>query len=334
MLVSLKPLLQNALKKKFAIPALNVNSMEMVQAVFFAAQKAKSPVIVQVSPSALAYSGDLLPAIVLSAGKKFPKTNFALHLDHGQNFEQCKKAISLGFSSVMIDASIDYSKKIFGMHPPRKFSDNARITKKAVQFAHKRGISVEAEIGTLGGIEDEPFLHGRKASGKEAFASQKISGTHLTNPEEAKAFAEATGIDALAIAIGTSHGAYKFKGRPRLAFGILKETKKLLPKVPLVLHGASSVPKPVVMQCRKLGLNIGSEAKGVPIPELRKAISLGICKINIDTDARLAFMGGVLQKARDYKGPVDLREYFSAGRIALEKLYAEKMLAFGSKGQA
>lgn len=318
MIVSLKPLLQKALQKKFAVPALNVNSMESVQAVFFSAQKEKSPVIIQVSPSALAYSNDSLPSIVFCMAKKFSKIPFALHLDHGRNFDDCKKAISLGFSSVMIDASIDYEKKDSqGNHPARSFAENVRLTKKIVQFAHKKKVSVEAEIGTLGGIEDS-------AKSKE----------HLTNPEEAKAFAEATGIDALAIAIGTSHGAYKFKGTPWLALEIVKKIHALLPKIPLVLHGASSVPKEIVEKCSVLGLNIGSEAQGVPIEQIQEAIRFGICKINIDTDARLAFMAALLGKVHSYNGPIDLREYFGAGRQALEELYSEKMQAFGSKGQA
>ncbi|MDD5147926.1 MAG: class II fructose-bisphosphate aldolase family protein, partial [Candidatus ainarchaeum sp.] len=240
----MKNLLQKALQGKYAVPALNVNSMEMVQAVFSAAEKARSPAIIQVSPSALSYSGDLLPAIVFAAGKKFPKVPFALHLDHGRNLGDCKKAVSLGFSSVMIDASINYEKKdSAGKHPQRKFSENAALTKKAVKFAHAKKVSVEGEIGTLGGIEDSTF-----------------SSAHLTDPEEARAFVEETGIDALAIAIGTSHGAYKFRGKPRLAFDVLQRTHRLLPELPLVLHGASSVPAGVVSQCKKFGLQISSEA--------------------------------------------------------------------------
>jgi fructose-bisphosphate aldolase class II len=318
MLVSLNPLLQKAFCGKFAVPAFNVNSMEMVQAVFSAAEKAKSPVIMGVSPSALEYSADLLPSIVFAHAKRFSKIHFALHLDHGKNFDDCKKAVSLGFSSVMIDASIDYEKKDFlGKHPARKFSENVARTKKVVALARSKGISVEGEIGTLGGIEDAAN-----------------SSVHLTDPEEAKKFVEETGIDALAIAIGTSHGAYKFSGNPKLKLESIKQTRKLLPKMPLVLHGASSVPKLIVEQCKKFGLNIGSEAQGVPVSEIKKAISFGICKINIDTDARLAFMGALLQKAHDYTGPVDLREYFGAGRTALEKLYGQKIKDFGSANKA
>jgi len=317
MLVSLNPLLQKALQKKFAVPALNVNSMEMVQAVFSSAEKAKSPVIIQVSPSALAYSDDLLPAIVFAHAKNFSKIPFALHLDHGRNFEDCKKAIALGFSSVMIDASINYEKKdSSGNHPARKFSENVALTKKVVALARSRGISVEGEIGALGRVED----------------SAK-SSEHLANPEEAKLFAEETGVDALAIAIGTSHGAYKFSGEPNLRLEIVKQMRKLLPKTPLVLHGASSVPKEIVQQCKKFGLQIGSEAQGVPIAQIKKAISYGVCKINIDTDTRLALMGALLQKAHDYKGAIDTREYFGAGRNAIEKTFLQKMKDFGSAGK-
>ncbi|MDD5163064.1 MAG: class II fructose-bisphosphate aldolase [Candidatus ainarchaeum sp.] len=316
MLVSLNSLLHKALEKKFAVPAFNVNSMEMVQAVFSAAEKSKSPVIIGITPSALEYSSDLLPSIVF-ARARFSKIPFALHLDHGRNFSDCKKAVSLGFSSVMIDASINYEKKDFsGKHPARDFSENSAITKKVVEFARSKGISVEGEIGTLGGIEDS------------ASAS-----AHLTSPEEAKQFAEETGIDALAIAIGTSHGAYKFKGNPSLKLEIVKQTRKLLPKMPLVLHGASSVPKETVEQCRKFCLNIGAEAQGVPILQIKKAISFGICKINIDTDARLAFMGAMLQKVHDYNGAIDLREYFGEGRSAIEKIFVQKMKDFGSTGK-
>lgn len=317
MIASLNPLLHKALRKKFAVPALNVTSMETVQAVFSAAQKAKSPVILQVSPSALEYSGDLLPDIVFAEAKKFPKVPFALHLDHGRSFDECKKAMRLGFSSVMIDASINYNKKDSqGNHPARKFAENEKITRKVVLQAQSKNVSVEGEIGTLGGIEDST-----KAKAQ------------LTDPSEAKFFVDSTGIDALAVAIGTSHGAYKFKDKPNLHFKILKQTHEMLPQTPLVLHGASSVPRELVQKARKFGLNIGPDAKGLPLPQIQKAIKLGICKINIDTDARLAFMAGVLQKANAYKGPVDLRKYFGAGRTELEKLYTEKMRAFRSAGK-
>ncbi|MBN1941572.1 MAG: class II fructose-bisphosphate aldolase [Candidatus Diapherotrites archaeon] len=317
MLVSMKTLLQSALKKKYAVPALNVNNMELVQAVFSSANNAKSPVIVQVSPSALEYSDKLIPAMVLEESKRFPKVKFALHLDHGRSFEECKKAISLGFSSVMMDASINYSKKdSHGNHPARKFSDNVRLTKKVAAIAHRKGVSVEGEVGALGGIEDS--------------AKSRV---HLADPFEAKEFAEKTGVDALAIAIGTSHGAYKFKSTPKLAFNVLRETRKLVPRIPLVLHGASSVPKPIVQKARKYGLNIGANAKGVPMSQVKKAISLGVCKINIDTDARIAFAAGFLEKAKQDKGSVDLRKYLGAGRSAVEKVYLDKMRAFGSKGK-
>jgi len=316
MKVPMKVLLQAALKQKYAVPAFNVNSMEMVQAVFFSASKAKSPVIIQVSPSALEYSQNLLPGIVFAEAKNFPKVNFALHLDHGRSFAECKNAMQLGFSSVMMDASINYSKKDSqGNHPSRSFAENAKLTKQVVLLAHSKGISVEGEIGTLGGIED--FVRSKK---------------HLTDPADAGHFAEATGIDALAIAIGTSHGAYKFKHSPRLDFNVLKQTKEVLPDLPLVLHGASSVPKAMVARARKAGLKIGKSAKGLPDAQVKKAISLGVCKVNIDTDARLAFMAGILESAKS-KTRLDLRSYFGSGKKELERLYLEKIRLFGSRGK-
>ncbi|MDR1926979.1 MAG: ketose-bisphosphate aldolase, partial [Endomicrobium sp.] len=235
----------------------------------------------------------------------------AMHLDHGNSLESVVKAIELGFSSVMIDGSLMEDGKVAST-----YDYNVKITRSVVEYAHARGVSVEAEIGTLGGIED-------------GVGSEKV---HLTDPEDAKRFVDATNVDSLAIAIGTSHGAYKFKGAANLAFDVLKEIRSLI-DIPIVLHGASSVPKELIDEINQYGGKMPGAA-GVPISSLQEAIKLGVSKINVDTDGRLAITAAVRKVLVENPEKFDPRDYLGPARIALANLIVSKMKAFGTVGHA
>lgn len=297
-LVTLSYLLKKAQKEKYAIPAFNVNNMEILQGVVRAAEKQKAPIIIGVSEGAIKYAGlDYIKAMVGVAAKS--KVKMALHLDHGQDMKIIKNCINIGFSSIMIDASFYELKK------------NIQITRNVVEMCHKKGISVEAELGKLKGVED----------------NVKVEKGMFTDPDEAAEFVKKTGIDALAVAIGTSHGAYKFKGHSNLRFDILKNIKNKV-KIPLVLHGSSEIPIELVRQSNKCGAKIKG-AKGVPNKDVKKAISLGICKINIDSDLRLAFTAGMRQALCKDSNNIDPRKILGPGRDLVEKIATEKILLFG-----
>ena len=268
MLTTLSTVLKKAEKGRYAVGAFNINNLEILQAVMDAAEAEKSPVIISTSEGAINYAGmDELAALVHLAAKR-TKLPVVFHLDHGKNYDLVVRAIKSGlYTSVMFDGS---------SHP---FKKNVRLTKKIVALAHKRGISVEAELGAIAGIED--------------FVSVKEKDAHLTSPEQAKDFVKQTGCDALAIAVGTSHGAFKFSGKSTLEFKRLAEIKKNV-GVPLVLHGASGVPSNIKKLCTKYGCEI-DKAKGVSDGNIKKAISLGVNKINIDSDLRIAFTAGTRQ---------------------------------------
>ncbi|MDR2709346.1 MAG: ketose-bisphosphate aldolase [Elusimicrobiota bacterium] len=311
-LVTGKQILDEAKKGGYGVGAFNVNDMEQIQAIMAAAEATGSPVIIQASRGALKYSnfiylGYLMKAAVLDN----PGIPVAMHLDHGNSLETAKKAIELGFSSVMIDGSLMEDGKT-----PSTYDYNVKVTKSVVEYAHARGVSVEAEIGTLGGIED-------------GVGSGKI---HLTDPKEAKKFVDETGVDSLAIAIGTSHGAYKFKGAANLAFDVLKEVRALI-DIPIVLHGASSVPKELVDEINKYGGQIPG-ATGVPLESLQKAIALGVQKINVDTDGRLAMTGAIRKVFALEPEKFDPRDYLGPARTALTELIKSKMLAFKTNGHS
>ncbi|MBR4019981.1 MAG: class II fructose-bisphosphate aldolase, partial [Firmicutes bacterium] len=260
-LVTTKEMFAKALKSDYAIGAFNVNNMEIIQGIVEAAKIEQSPLILQVSAGARkyakpAYLTKLVEAAIIDTG-----LDIALHLDHGEDFEICKKCVDDGFTSVMIDGS---------KHP---FEENIRITKEVVEYAHAHGAVVEAELGKLAGVEDDVKVDARSAT--------------FTDPDEAAEFVERTGVDSLAIAIGTSHGAYKFKGEPYLDYERLQKIHKLIPDTPLVLHGASTVLREFVDKCNQYGGNIPG-AQGVPEDMIREACKYGICKVNIDTDLRLA----------------------------------------------
>lgn len=302
-LVSMKAILDKATREGYAVPAFNVNNLEGIQAAFMAADLECSPVIIQATEKADEYAGfDLLSAMVKTAAEK-ARVPAALHLDHGTSLGAVLKGIRYGFTSVMIDGShLDFQK-------------NVELTLRAVEVAHATGVTVEAELGRLGGIEDE-------VSG-EAF---------LTDPEEARMFVERTGVDALAVAIGTSHGAYKFKAEPRLRIDLVKKIKGLV-GIPLVLHGASSVEEEIIKMAEDYGAEIHG-ARGIPIEAIKEAIRNGINKVNIDTDLRLAFTAATRKVLAESPGEFDPRKILGPARELMVRTMRKKMHAFGSTGRA
>lgn len=306
-LMSPKEMFAAAFAGRYAIGAFNVNNMEIVQGIMEAASEEKSPVILQVSAGARKYAGQVyLMKLVEAALAMDAGVPVAVHLDHGSDFELCKACIDGGFTSVMID----------GSHLP--FEENIALTKQVVEYAHPRGVWVEAELGKLAGIEE----HVQNAD-------------HVyTDPAEAVEFVERSGCDSLAVAIGTSHGAYKFKGEAKLDFDRLEEIGKRLPDYPLVLHGASSVPQEFVELCNKYGGNVAG-AKGIPEEMLRKAASMNVCKINVDTDIRLALTASIRQHLSEHPEDFDPRAYLKPARAAVKNMVAHKIRnVMGSAGKA
>ena len=284
-LVTTKEMFEKAYKGGYAIGAFNVNNMEIVQGITEACAEEKAPVILQVSKGARAYANhNYLVKLVEAAIMCNPELPVALHLDHGPDFETCKSCIDGGFTSVMIDAS------------SKPFEENVEITKKVVEYAHAHGVVVEAELGTLAGVEDDVKVSAEDSS--------------YTRPEEVAEFVEKTGCDSLAIAIGTSHGAYKFKPgtKPQLRFDVLHECEKMIPGFPIVLHGSSSVPQEYVEMINKFGGAMPG-AIGVPEDQLREAARSAVCKINIDSDLRLAMTGTIRQFFAEHPDKFDPREY-------------------------
>lgn len=316
MLVTANAILEASLQghkqgKPFAIGAYNVNNMEQMQGIVKAAKETQSPVIVQMSRGALKYAEDkYLRNIVLAAVELNPEIPIALHLDHGNSIESVKRAIDLGFTSVMIDGSLLEDSKT-----PSDFEYNVKITSEVVKIAHDRGVSVEGELGTLGGIEDGV------GSGI----------THLTKPEEAVEFVERTGVDSLAISIGTSHGAFKFKGDAKIAYDVIEQCRKLLPNTYLVSHGSSSVPKELIDIINQYGGQMASAA-GVPLEALEKAVKYGINKINVDTDIRLAATAATRKYLAENPSKFDQRDYCGAARAAVAEEIAKRMKAFNTNG--
>lgn len=287
-----------ALKSDYAVGAFNVNNMEIIQGIVEAAQQENAPLILQVSAGARkyakpAYLTKLVEAAILDTG-----VDICLHLDHGEDFDICKKCVDDGFTSVMIDGS---------KHP---FEENIRITKEVVEYAHAHGVVVEAELGKLAGVEDAVNVSARDAT--------------FTVPEEAAEFVQKTGVDSLAVAIGTSHGAYKFKGDPYLDFDRLREINKLIPDTPLVLHGASTVLPEFVAKCNEYGGNIPG-AQGVPEEMIREAAKYGVCKVNIDTDLRLAMTAEIRKYMVEHPADFDPRKYLGPARDAIKGMVAHKI---------
>ncbi len=308
MLVTTKEMFEKAMKENYAIGAFNVNNMEIIQAVVEAAAESKSPVILQASSSAIKYAKiNYLMKMVEAATEEYPEVPVAIHLDHGADFEICKMCIDAGFTSVMFDGS------------KYDFEENIARTKEVVEYAHSKGAVVEAELGKLAGIEDDVNVSEDDAK--------------YTDPDQAKEFVEKTGVDSLAIAIGTSHGAYKFKGEAKLRFDILKEIKEKIPNTPIVLHGASSVIQELVETCNKYGGNIPG-AKGVPDEILNEASKLGVSKINVDTDLRLALTAGIRKVLAEEPNAFDPRKYLVPARDLVKKTVKHKMTnVFGSSNK-
>src|SRR3989344_1192123 len=303
MFADTKKLLLKAQQGKYAVAHFNINNMEIVQGVVAAAQKLKAPVILATSEGALKYAGmNYLYAIAKTASEQ-ANVPIALHLDHGKDLEIIKKAIQIGYSSVMIDASHE------------KFEKNIRLTKQVVALAHQKGISVEAELGTIGGAED-------------LVSSRNII---YTDPEKAKEFVQRTGCDFLAVAIGTSHGAYKFAGKASLRQDILQEIRRKV-KVPLVLHGASGVPQALVTMAEKYGANL-SGVKGVPDSQIKMAVKNGITKINTDTDVRIAFDAAVRKALQAQPKDLDPRHILAPARDLIQEVAEQRIKIFGSAGK-
>ena len=318
-IVSMRQLLDEAAKGGYGVGAFNVNDMEQIQAIMIAANETKSPVIMQASRGARAFAQDrYLYHLMLAANELNPGIPMAFHQDHGNSFETCKSAIELGFTSVMMDGSLREDGKT-----PSTFDENVDVTRRVVEFAHPRGVTVEGEIGVLGGVEDG---HGAGGSGLE----------HVTDPDQAVEFAERTGVDALAIAIGTSHGAYKFTKKPDgsvLKMNILIEIHKRLPHTHLVMHGSSSVPKDLQAIVNQYGGKL-KETWGVPIEEIQLGIRNGVRKVNVDTDNRLAITGAIRKVFAESPEKFDPRDYMKPAREAMAKVVAERMREFGQAGHA
>lgn len=297
-LVTSKEMFRKAYEGGYAVGAFNVNNMEIVQGIISAAKEENAPVILQVSAGARKYANPTYLKKLVEAAVEDSGLPIVLHLDHGEDFEICKACIDGGFTSVMIDGS------------KFPFEENIKVTRQVVEYAHERGVVVEAELGKLAGIEDAV-----KVASKDAL---------FTDPDEAAEFVERTGVDSLAIAIGTSHGAYKFKGEPKLDFERLEKIQKLVPNFPIVLHGASSVPQEFVEKCNKYGGNIPG-AKGVPEEMLRKAASMAVCKINIDTDLRLAMTASIREYFINHPADFDPRKYLGPAREAIKAMVQHKI---------
>lgn len=308
-LVTTKEMFEKSMKEGFAIGAFNVNNMELIQGIVDAAAENNSPVILQASSSAIKYARiNYLMKMVEAAVEEHPNIPIAIHLDHGPDFETCKMCVDNGFTSVMFDGS------------KYDFEENIRLTKEVVDYAHAHGVVVEAELGKLAGIEDD--------------VNVSASDAMYTDPAQAEEFVRRTGVDSLAIAIGTSHGAYKFKGEAKLRFDILKQIKERIPNTPIVLHGASTVIPELVNMCNEYGGNIPG-AKGVPDEILHEASISGVSKINVDTDLRLAMTAGIRKVFVEDPSAFDPRKYLISARELVKETVSHKMKdVFGSANKA
>ena len=307
-LVTTTEMFKKAYDGGYAIGAFNVNNMEIIQGIVEAATEENAPLILQVSAGARKYANTVYLKKMVEAAVETSGLPIALHLDHGDSFALCKDCVDSGFTSVMIDASA---------HP---FAENISITKQVVEYAHDHGVVVEAELGKLAGVEDDVEVDAKDAS--------------YTDPDQVQEFVEKTGVDSLAIAIGTSHGAFKFKGQPKLRFDILEEVGKRLPGFPIVLHGASSVPQEYVKLINQYGGNMPG-AQGVPEEMLRKAATMAVCKINIDSDLRLAVTATIREHFALNPSHFDPRQYLGPARDAVRKVVRHKIVdVLGCNGKA
>ena len=327
-LVSMRQLLDHAAEHGYGIPAFNVNNLEQVQAIMDAAATVDAPVIMQGSAGARKYAGEaFLKHLIQAAIEAYPHIPIVMHQDHGQSPDVCKGAIALGFSSVMMDGSLQADGKSIA-----SYDYNVDVTKRVVEMAHATGVSVEGELGCLGSLET---MKGDKEDGHGTDAVM----THdqlLTDPEQAADFVKRTQLDALAIAIGTSHGAYKFTRKPTgdiLAIDRIKEINRRIPNTHLVMHGSSSVPQGILEEIRKYGGQI-KETYGVPVEEIQEAIKHGVRKINIDTDIRLAMTAAIRRTMVEDPSKFDPRDYLKPAREAAKKICIERYQQFGAAGKA
>jgi len=318
----MRVLLDHAAENNYGVAAFNVNNMEQIQAIMAAAEKTNSPVIVQASRGAREYTNDnYLRHLMLAAAELHPRIPIAMHQDHGNSPATCFSAIMQGFTSVMMDGSLMEDGKT-----PATYEYNVRVTKQVVDVAHAMGVTVEGELGCLGGIEDG---HGAGMSSEEALK-------HLTDPDQAADFVAQTGVDALAVAIGTSHGAYKFTKKPTgdvLVMSVIEKIHKKLPNCHLVMHGSSSVPKELLDIINEYGGQM-KETYGVPVEEIQRGIKHGVRKINVDTDNRLAITGAIRKVFATKPSEFDPRKYLGPAREAMQKVCEERMIQFGQAGNA
>ena len=327
-LVSMRQLLDHAAENGYGIPAYNVNNLEQVQAVMAAANEAGSPVILQASAGARKYAGEaFIKHLIAAAIESYPHIPLVMHQDHGQSPDVCKGAIDLGFSSVMMDGSLQADGKTIA-----SFEYNVEVTRKVVDMAHALGVTVEGELGCLGSLET---MKGDKEDGHGTESTMTMDQL-LTDPEEAAEFVQRTQLDALAIAIGTSHGAYKFTRKPTgdiLAINRIKEIHRRIPNTHLVMHGSSSVPQEFLAEIRKYGGNM-KETYGVPVSEIQEAIKHGVRKINIDTDIRLAMTAAIRKFMFENPEKFDPRDYLKPAREAAKAICKQRYLEFNCEGQA
>ncbi len=327
-LVPMRILLDHAAANDYGVAAFNVNNMEQIQAIMEAAQETESPVIIQASRGARAYSQDAyLRHLMLAAAELYPHLPVAMHQDHGNSVKTCQSAIENGFTSVMMDGSLQEDGKT-----PASFEYNVDVTRKVVELAHPRNVSVEGELGCLGSLETG---QGEKEDGHGAEGVLSHDQL-LTDPEQAAEFVEATGVDALAVAIGTSHGAYKFTRKPDgevLAMDRIEEIHRRLPNTHLVMHGSSSVPQELQDIINKYGGQI-RQTWGVPVEEIQRGIKSGVRKINVDTDNRLAITGAIRKVFAEHPEKFDPRDYLKPAREAMKQVCIDRMVAFGQAGNA
>jgi fructose-bisphosphate aldolase, class II len=324
----MRELLDHAAANNYGIPAFNVNNLEQVQAVMEAAKEVGAPVILQASAGARKYAGEpFIKHLIQAAIEQYPMIPLVMHQDHGQSPDVCQGAINLGFSSVMMDGSLEADGKTIA-----SYDYNVDVTRKVVDMAHKLGVTVEGELGCLGSLET---MKGDKEDGHGTDATMTREQL-LTDPEQAADFVKRTQLDALAIAIGTSHGAYKFSRKPTgdiLAIERIKEINRRLPNTHLVMHGSSSVPQDLLAQINQYGGKM-KETYGVPVEEIQKAIQFGVRKINIDTDIRLAMTGAVRKFLAENPDKFDAREWLKPARAAAQAICKQRYIEFGCEGQA
>ena len=315
-LITLREMLDKAAEGNYGVGGYNVNNMEQIQAIMEAAQETQSPVILQASRGARKYANDrFLYHLMIAATEIYPDIPVVLHQDHG-SVEACKSAVDLGFTSVMIDGSLQADHKT-----PTSFEENVAMTKEVVEYAHAKGVSVEAELGVIGGIED-------------GAGAGDMKSEYLTDPDQAVEFVKQTGVDALAVAVGTSHGVYKFSKKPDssvLVMDRIVEIHKRLPDTHLVMHGSSSIPQELLATINEFGGHI-KPTFGVPVEEIQKGIQHGVRKINVDTDTRLAITAAIRKFFMEHPDKFDPREYLTEARTANKEVIAARMKAFGQAG--